>query len=48
MDDEGHALVHHTGPDALVAAYGDALVAAYGDVLEGRARPDQGHIMRLV
>ncbi len=34
------SLTHHTGPDALMAAY--------ADVLEGRARPDEGHIIRPV
>lgn len=33
-------LNHHTGPDALMATY--------ADVLEGRARPDEGHIIRPV
>jgi len=31
-------LTHHTGPDALMATY--------ADILEGRARPDEGHIIR--
>ncbi|WP_309646200.1 DUF2855 family protein [Phenylobacterium sp.] len=32
------SLAHHTGPDALMATY--------AEILEGRARPDEGHIIR--
>ena len=32
-------LRHHTGPDALAKVY--------ADVLEGRVRPDEGHIVRV-